>query len=119
MTILLQLVKERNLFYFDSYTTPKTVAAKVARQGEVPFAENRIFVDLKDDPVFMRGQYEHILKRFKKQDTFIAIGHIHKKNMVPVLQEYIPRFKDAGVEFVFLTDLVVPVPVLTAAAQKK
>jgi polysaccharide deacetylase 2 family uncharacterized protein YibQ len=106
MSFLLSLVKERNLFYFDSCTTPKTTAAKVARRLNVPYAVNDIFVDLKDDPVFMRKQYEYILRRFRKEDTFIAIGHIQKKNMVPVLKEYIPRFRDEGIEFVYLQELV-------------
>ncbi|MHB9154406.1 MAG: divergent polysaccharide deacetylase family protein, partial [Endomicrobiales bacterium] len=117
--LLLSLVKENGLFYFDSYTTPKTKARKAARATGVAFAANEIFVDLKDDHEFMKKQCNVLLKRVKRYGTGIAIGHIQKKNIIPVLKEVIPEFRKEGVEFVYLPDLVKVVPLTVAHKEGK
>jgi polysaccharide deacetylase 2 family uncharacterized protein YibQ len=106
MRFLLGLVKEQGLFYLDSYTSVHTKASLAARSVPLPFKVNMMFVDLQDTPEFMSKQFEHILKTFGHRNEFVAIGHIQKKNLIPVLKEYIPKFKDAGIEFVYLSDLM-------------
>jgi polysaccharide deacetylase 2 family uncharacterized protein YibQ len=106
MRLLLGLVKGKDLFYFDSYTTPKSKAKKIARELQLTCKVNEMFVDLRDDPDFMRKQFDGIEKTFSRQDEFVAIGHIQKKNLIPVLKEYILRFKQEGISFVYLTDIL-------------
>ncbi|MEI8217688.1 MAG: divergent polysaccharide deacetylase family protein [Elusimicrobiota bacterium] len=106
MRILLSLVKAQKLFYFDSYTTPHSVAGSVARELHLASATNQLFVDEKDDAVYMQRQFDDILKKFQKLDRFIAIGHIQKKNLPAVLKHYIPLFKAQGIEFVYLPALI-------------
>lgn len=106
MRIFLELVKEKKLFYFDSYTTPKTQAGKTAKEIGLPFLENRVFLDSEDEPAAVRKQLGILLRQAQKNGRSIAIGHIDKKNVVPALKEYIPKFREQGVEFVYLTDLL-------------
>lgn len=106
MMVLLKLVKEKGLFYFDSYTTPKTKAAATAKKVEIPFLVNEMFLDVKDEHDFMKKQCGILLKRTEKYGYGIAIAHIQRKNIVPVLKEIIPQFKNAGIKFVYLSDLV-------------
>jgi polysaccharide deacetylase 2 family uncharacterized protein YibQ len=108
MKVLLEQVKAQGLFYFDSRTTPQSLAGKAAKTAGVPCGANDLFVDIEDTPEYMGRQFDRILKTFSREGRFIAIGHVQKKSLAPVLKEYIPKFKKAGVEFVYLTDLVSP-----------
>lgn len=106
MRAVMAVAAAHKLFYFDSYTTPKTVAKRAAREAGVPFAENTLFLDLVDEPEALQRQCDAVLKQFAKTDTVIAIGHIHKKHLFDVLARNIPRFKKAGITFVYLPELV-------------
>jgi len=106
MRVLLELVKENNLFYFDSYTSSATKAGKIARELGVPFEENSIFVDLKDDPEFMKKQFEFALKLINKFGSCAVIGHIQKKALPGALKDVIATYRKNGVEFVYLPELV-------------
>lgn len=106
MTVLLTEIKKRGLFYFDSYTTPKTTAASVAKQVGLPFAENTLFFDETDDLGHMKKMAGLLLTKAKKHGSAIGIGHIQKKHMAEALREIVPQFKAEGVTFVYLTELV-------------
>lgn len=105
MRSVMNVAAARGLFYFDSYTTPKSVAKRVARDAGVPYAENGLFLDLVDEPAALQRQCDAILKQFATHDTVIAIGHIHKKHLFEVLARNIPRFKQEGITFVYLPEL--------------
>ncbi|OGS19644.1 MAG: hypothetical protein A2219_00275 [Elusimicrobia bacterium RIFOXYA2_FULL_50_26] len=106
MKALLGLVKEKGLFYFDSYTTPKSAARAAARAVGLVELENEIFLDNEDSPDYIRAQLDRLFKRAGRRGTAIAIGHVHKKHLAAAIRENMPRFKNAGIEFVYLTDLV-------------
>lgn len=105
MRIFLSLVKENGLVYFDSYTTPKSVAASVAAELGMSVLVNQIFLDNDDSREGIDKQLALVLKKSKKQSLTIAIGHVHKKNLPPAIKDFIPRFEEAGVEFVSLKEL--------------
>lgn len=106
MKALLGLVKGEGLFYFDSYTTSKSVARATARAVGLAALENEIFLDNEDSPEYIRAQLDRLFKRAGRRGTAIAIGHVHKKHLAAAIRENIPRFKQAGIEFVYLTDLL-------------
>ncbi|MBN1823685.1 MAG: divergent polysaccharide deacetylase family protein [Endomicrobiales bacterium] len=106
MRIFLELVKQKGLFYFDSYTSQKTKAEKVAREIDMPFAENAVFLDVKDDPEYYSGQMEIFLRKAKKTGRAIAIGHIHKKELPNVIKSKLEKFRENGIEFVYLDEIV-------------
>jgi polysaccharide deacetylase 2 family uncharacterized protein YibQ len=106
MRVLLSLVKESKLFYFDSYTTPHSTAGRVARELKLASATNQSFVDVKDDTDALQHQFDVILKKFKTTDHFIDNGHVQKINLIAVLKKNIPRFKQQGIEFVYLPEMI-------------
>lgn len=106
MALLLTEIHKRGLFYFDSYTTPRTQAASAAEQAGIPFAENTLFLDETDDLAHMKKMAGVLLKKAKKHGSAAAIGHVQKKHMAEALREIVPQFNDEGVTFVYLTDMV-------------
>jgi polysaccharide deacetylase 2 family uncharacterized protein YibQ len=106
MREFLTLVKEKNLFFLDSYTAVKTQGKRVADELGVPATRNSIFLDLQDTPEGVRKQLDTLLMIVNKHGSAAAIGHIQHKNVIPALKEYIPKFKENGIEFVYLPDLM-------------
>jgi len=109
MRVLLKLVKAKDLFYFDSYTSSSTKAGRVAREIGLPFEENSIFVDLQDTPEFMQKQFDYALKKVNRYGQIAVIGHIQKKSLPQALGAVIGKFRENGVEFVYLPDIIKPV----------
>ncbi|HBU70000.1 MAG TPA: hypothetical protein DEE98_06395 [Elusimicrobia bacterium] len=105
MKYLLSLVKKHGLFFFDSYTTTKSKAAAAAKAEGMLLIENGLFLDNSDDTASIDRQLDILLNRLKKHDTVIAIGHIQKKYLLGSLSKYIPKVRQSGAEFIYLSDL--------------
>jgi polysaccharide deacetylase 2 family uncharacterized protein YibQ len=106
MRVVLKLVKDKNLFYFDSVTSTATQAGKAAREAGIQFAENTIFLDNIDELAVTKKQIQYALKKAIKRGRIAVIGHISRKYLPEAIKESIPDFKKNGVEFVYLTDIV-------------
>lgn len=105
MQVVMQEVKKLKLFYFDSSTSRNSKCKKTAEAAGVICYTNGFFIDSVDTPDSIAKELEMILKQSLKKHSVIAIGHVQKKNLVPKLKEYIPKFKEQGIEFVYLSDL--------------
>lgn len=106
MKVFLSVLKEKRLFFLDSYTSQKTQGAKAAAALGVPVLENRVFLDLKEDPASVRAQLDELLRLAQKRPKTVAIGHVQHPGIIPALKEYIPKFKEKGIVFVYLPDLL-------------
>jgi len=98
--------KEKGMFFFDSKTTPDSAGESIARQMNVKTASNDVFLDNRDDYDYIAGQFEKLLAFVKKNGRGIAIGHVNRENTPRVLADYIPKFKKAGINFVYLSELL-------------
>lgn len=96
----------RPFFFFDSYTSAKTVSAKVSLKTKVKILRNEIFLDGIDEPDAMMKQLDYLRKMALKDGSAIAIGHIQKKNMVSSLKKMMPKFKKDGIKFVYLSEFL-------------
>lgn len=94
------------VFFFDSYTSSKTVGGKVAEKVDLKYLRNDLFLDLVDDVPHILKQTEVLMIEAKKKGTATAIAHIQRKFMVEALQQAIPKFKKEGIEFVHLSQLI-------------
>ena len=73
-TVFLEL-KERNLFFLDSRTTPDTRAESVAKEVGLPFVRRNIFLDHIASAEFTREQLAKLLSIAQRDGTAIGIGH--------------------------------------------
>jgi polysaccharide deacetylase 2 family uncharacterized protein YibQ len=105
MIPFLEAVGERGLFFIDSRTTNKSVAAALARQLGIPAAENRLFLDNEKEPESIKKQLWRAADLAREQGEVIAIGHVHPA-MVQALQEFVAELEGQGVELVFASQLV-------------
>lgn len=107
MKIVLQVCKERNLYYLDSKTTPDSVVAKVATELGVPYAENGLFLDDVYSAAHVHKQMQKAFVLMDRQENTIMIGHVGppgKYTSSEILRS-IPDFSRRG-QLVHVSELI-------------
>lgn len=99
MTWLMQVLSARSSLYFvDSRTHRKTIAAKVATEFEVTNTHRDIFLDhgtgAEDQEVVWR-QIQRLQQRATRKGFALAIGHPHSSTLA-VLQRALPWLESRG-----------------------
>lgn len=100
MRIVLQVCKEKGLYYLDSKTTGKGIIEKVAKELNVPYLENDLFFDHIYSEQHIMKQGNLLVRKLEKKDQYVAIGHVGVSGpkVVNMLKEYIPVFqKEANI----------------------
>jgi polysaccharide deacetylase 2 family uncharacterized protein YibQ len=105
MRLVMQELKNRNLFFIDSRTSRKTKAYSVAQQLEIPSAERDVFLDNIQSPRAIRSQMNRLIQRARLKGTAIGIAHPHETTL-SVLKEVIPNLSGKGVELVPVSEIV-------------
>ena len=101
-------LKEREKFFIDSYTTPDTQADRIMRKLGVSTVGRDVFLDNRDDKRSIRRQLQILAARARSRGYAVGIGHVGAShlNTLEVLREEIPKLKDQGFEFIFVSEIV-------------
>ncbi|MBI5233369.1 MAG: divergent polysaccharide deacetylase family protein [Deltaproteobacteria bacterium] len=105
MRTVLEVVKQRDIFFLDSRTSDNSVAGAIASQMDVPNVARNVFLDNKQDEGYIKGQIQELLRIAKKQGFAIGIGHSHPET-IAALKDTVPDFEKNGVRVVRLSELV-------------
>ncbi len=105
MQDVLQILKQKNMFFIDSMTTPKSVGARVAREMGVKTACRNVFLDNVQDVEAIRKQLREVTRVAAKRGSAIAICHPHKAT-IEALSAELPVLKKEGIRFVSVSNLV-------------
>jgi uncharacterized protein len=87
---IFSVLKERRLFFIDSYTTPDSACLPSARLMRIPFARRDVFLDHSQDPVKVRSQINRLIRLAEIYGGAVAIGHPHPVTYA-VLKKELPR----------------------------
>ncbi|MBT8420723.1 MAG: divergent polysaccharide deacetylase family protein, partial [Gammaproteobacteria bacterium] len=99
-----------DLYFIDSQTTGKTVAAATAREYEIPTLERDIFLDHEPSTDFILAKLRQLVELAKRQGTALGIAHPYPETL-NVLERVLPQLEDWGVT-------LVPVSILLAKRTK-
>jgi hypothetical protein len=106
MEILLEALREKELYFLDSRTSKKTVGYARAKKMQLKTARRDLFLDSTHDQRFVEMQLQKILPLVQRRGgKLIVIGHPHQ-NTISTLKEYLPLLKEQGVAIVPLSELV-------------
>ncbi len=105
MRAVMEEMKSHHRFFVDSVTSPRSVAAQVAREMGVPTAARAVFLDNQDDEEYVRGQFRTLIALAQTRGQAIAIGHVGRVT-IRVLISLLPEFDEAGIQLVRASDLV-------------
>lgn len=92
-------------FFIDSMTSPRSVAANIAHQHDIPTLRRDVFLDPLPDAHTVARQFERLLLVAKQKGYAIAIGHPYPATLA-ILAEQLPRLAQHGITLVPASELV-------------
>lgn len=102
---VMQILKDRNLFFLDSKTTAKSVGAKVAAEYGVPYIARDVFLDNENDYNYIMGQLRQTEKIAHMRGYAVAIGHPRSQTYL-ALRDWMKELPERRIRLVRLGDLV-------------
>ncbi|MDM8548740.1 divergent polysaccharide deacetylase family protein [Desulfobacterales bacterium HSG2] len=89
---ILSVLKKRNLFFIDSFTTADSRCKSSARLLQIPFAQRDVFLDHVQDPDSIRKQLNRLVRIANYYGEAIGIGHPYTVTY-EVFREMFPELK--------------------------
>jgi len=105
MGVVVDELKQRDLFFLDSRTNAQSVAAGLAKQGGVPTLSRDVFLDDDQAPELIREQLRATERVATHKGYAIAIGHPHPATL-DALNVWIPDVEKRGFELVPVKQLI-------------
>ncbi|MDR3423870.1 MAG: divergent polysaccharide deacetylase family protein [Alphaproteobacteria bacterium] len=105
MTMVVDELQQRHLFFLDSRTSAQSVGLKTAEAKGLPAIGRDVFLDDDQSPDAIRKQLDITERIARRKGYAVAIGHPHAATMA-VLGAWTGEAAGRGVELVPLRDLV-------------
>lgn len=105
MDAVMRVMRERNMFFLDSVTTPDTVAWKVAREYGVPYLLRDVFLDNVQQEEYIHNQFKQALKLAVEQGHAVLIGHPYPATTA-YLEKALPVIEQLGVRLVTVSEMI-------------
>ena len=74
-------LQRRHLFFLDSRTSPRTVAAASAQRTALASLSRDIFLDDDPSPAAVAERFQAAIALARKQGSVVIIGHPHKSTL--------------------------------------
>ena len=114
MAWLMQELGQRgDLYFVDSYTTPSSVALRLAQEHGVPSTRRHVFLDSEVSRAAVAEQFSRLKNRARVHGEAIAIGHPYEVTL-DYLEYALPQLEREGIALVPVSELVAVGPVTTA-----
>jgi polysaccharide deacetylase 2 family uncharacterized protein YibQ len=105
MNIILERLKNRDLFFIDSRTTSSSVAYNLAQNMNIPSAYRHIFLDGELNERYIEGQLVELFRRAQQNGFALGICHPTKETL-KVLKESFHLVEEYGIEPVLASQIV-------------
>ena len=106
MAAILRALKQRDLFFLDSRTTPETLGLAMASALQVPAASRDLFIDADDAAAAkVEGNLWKLAALAARQGYAIGIGHGREQTLL-ALESILPRLESRGHSFVPVSQIV-------------
>ncbi|MEL0064933.1 MAG: divergent polysaccharide deacetylase family protein [Gammaproteobacteria bacterium] len=105
MSWLMDSIKQRQLFFVDSRTTPKTIASNIARQKNIHTASRDIFLDNERNQHAIDLQFQTMMKMARQKRSIVAIGHPYPATL-DYLERALPLLESEGIRVVPVSEVI-------------
>lgn len=104
MQWLMDGLKQHQLYFVDSRTSPLTKAEDLARRNRIPALRRDVFLDNDLDPESIQRQVDRWLKLARTRGMAIAIGHPHPQTLA-VLEQLLPTLQQQGIHLALVSEV--------------
>lgn len=87
MNQIFTVLKQNNLFFVDSRTSPESKGEQSARMFQLKFSRRDVFLDNLQDVEYISGQIEKLIKEAQANGSAIGIGHPHQATLDALKRE--------------------------------
>jgi polysaccharide deacetylase 2 family uncharacterized protein YibQ len=105
MEIIMEFLKQKNLFFIDSKTSSKSIAYDLALKRQVPAASRQVFLDADEDRSKIKDRLFELFTLARKNGQALGIGHPFEDTL-RTLKTYLPEAKNYGVELATCSQLI-------------
>lgn len=105
MDRVMRVLHEKQLFFVDSRTHARSVAADAARRQKLKTTENELFLDGIADVAYVKKQLRAAGEMALRMGSITVIGHA-RPTTAAALREVMPELETKGIRFVFVSQLV-------------
>ena len=105
MLPVMQVLREKRLYFLDSKTTPLSVGNSLAHEVGIRSVSRNVFLDNVQELGAIRTQLEQVAQIARKRGYAVAICHPHKAT-IEALALVLPALKAEGITFVKLSQVV-------------
>ncbi len=105
MRIVLERLKEQNLYFIDSLTTSNSIAFRLAQEMGIPSARRYIFLDSTVDEEHIERMMEDLFVKAQQRNNTVVICHPFPETL-QVLKEKIHFVEENNLELVFASQIV-------------
>ena len=105
MEAVLQILKDNNLFFIDSVTSPGSAGLRVSQRLGLRSARRHVFLDNEQERGYILGQLNQAIRLARKNGSAIAICHPHHAT-IAALSAALPGIAGQGVILVPASQLV-------------
>lgn len=95
MEWVMEVLRERGLWFVDSRTTASTLAWQVAQEQGVPALMRDVFLDHEQTPEFIHAQFRRGLNIAREYGSALLIGHPHSVTL-DYLHQALPMLDELG-----------------------
>ena len=99
MEAVLELCREKNIYFLDSRTSSKSVVPQVAKKLNMNIWERVVFLDNKKDKAYMKKQIIEGLEIASQRGEAIMIGHVFTVDLAILLKEMYSDLTQEGYTF--------------------
>jgi polysaccharide deacetylase 2 family uncharacterized protein YibQ len=89
---IFSVLKQRELYFIDSRTSPESLCEPSARLFQIPFAQRDVFIDHYPTPDFIRKQIKELVRIAKRNGQAVGIMHPHTTTY-KILRDVLPELR--------------------------
>lgn len=105
MQWVMEVLKARELYFVDSYTTANSVAGKIARELEIPTMTRNVFLDNVQNHEDIDRQFKKLLQLAREKGVAVGIGHPYKETLT-YLEQALPLLEEEGIELITASQMI-------------
>jgi len=105
MAVVMEVMRERGLFFVDSLTTSGSVAAAAAQGAGVAVVRRDVFLDNVAEVDAIAGELRRLAAKARRNGGAVGICHPYPETLQALRRE-LPKLAEEGIEFVPVSALV-------------
>ena len=96
---VMEVLKERQLYFVDSYTTAKSVAGHMASAQHIPTITRNVFLDNVQTEEDIDREFRKLLNMARERGVAVGIGHPYPETLA-YLEKNLPLLEQQGIRLI-------------------